>query len=287
MAIRACGSARWAFKVSEWRPSMEELMLACSCIQEEEKQRLAKFVFREDFNSSLMGRLMMRKFIADATAVPYDAIILRRDEKGKPFWSNPSGSDRRVDFNVSHQGDYCVLAGCVPQERATATKIGVDIMKMEYTGGKPLSEFFRLMTRNFSQSEWACIKSRKSNEAQLGTFMRHWCLKESYVKNIGVGITVDLQKISFLPATLELSEKCVTIDTKVFLDGNYDAKWKFEESLIDSQHCVAVSLLDTPVNYVPVPFERISFEQLMDGAKALLEIDEIYSHNIQRKEYKS
>uniref|UniRef100_A0A1B0CD57 holo-[acyl-carrier-protein] synthase n=1 Tax=Lutzomyia longipalpis TaxID=7200 RepID=A0A1B0CD57_LUTLO len=240
MAIRACGSARWAFKVSEWRPSMEELMLACSCIQEEEKQRLAKFVFREDFNSSLMGRLMMRKFIADATAVPYDAIILGRDEKGKPFWSNPSGSDRRVDFNVSHQGDYCVLAGCVSQERATATKIGVDIMKMEYTGGKPLSEFFRLMTRNFSPSEWACIKSRKSNEAQL-----------------------------------------------VFLDGNYDAKWKFEESLIDSQHCVAVSLLDTPANYVPVPFERISFEQLMDGAKALLEIDEIYCHNIQRKEYKS
>uniref|UniRef100_A0A1L8E2L3 L-aminoadipate-semialdehyde dehydrogenase-phosphopantetheinyl transferase n=1 Tax=Nyssomyia neivai TaxID=330878 RepID=A0A1L8E2L3_9DIPT len=283
MAIRACGNARWAFKVSEWRPSMEELMLACSCIQEEEKVRLAKFVFRNDFNASLVGRLLMRKFIADATSHAYDAIELGRDEREKPFWKNSSGSSH-VDFNVSHQGDYCILAGCVTQERAT--KIGVDVMKMEYAGGKSVNEFFRLMTRNFSPSEWECIKGRKSDEAKIGAFMRHWCLKESYVKNIGVGITVDLQKISFSLKTQELSQT-PAVDTTLFLNGQFESHWKFEESLIDSQHCAAVSLLHTPKDYAPVPFEGISFEQLMYGAKSVLPIDEIYCHNIQRKEYKS
>lgn len=285
MAVKACGNARWAFKVSEWRPTFEELKLACSCIQEEERRRLAKFVFRDDFDASIIGRLMMRKFVAEATGMDYDAIELARDEREKPFWRNSSGSDCLVDFNVSHQGDYCVLAGSVSGERDR--KIGVDVMKMEYTGGKPLSEFFRLMTRNFSPSEWESIRSKKSDDGQIGAFMRHWCLKESYVKNVGVGITVDLQKISFCLGSQELSLETPTMDTKLFLNGKLATDWKFEESLIDSQHCVAVSLLNIPANYVPLPFQRVSYQQLIDGAKPLAQIDEIYCHNIQRKEYKS
>jgi phosphopantetheinyl transferase len=57
--------------------------------------------------------------------------------------------DPSILFNVSHQGDLAVLAGatgCLPGH-----SLGVDVMKFEYSGGKTLSEFFRIMTRNFSQ----------------------------------------------------------------------------------------------------------------------------------------
>jgi phosphopantetheinyl transferase len=57
--------------------------------------------------------------------------------------------DPTILFNVSHQGDLAVLAGvtgCLPGHL-----LGVDVMKFEYCGGKTLSEFFRIMARNFSQ----------------------------------------------------------------------------------------------------------------------------------------
>ncbi|GAB0096253.1 4'-phosphopantetheinyl transferase [Sergentomyia squamirostris] len=285
MTGKASGeNVRWAFKVTDWRPTLEELKLACSCIQEEEKHRLAKFVFRNDFDASLVGRLMMRKFVSEATGVDYSSVLLERDERQKPFWRNSTGIN--VDFNVSHQGDYCVLAGCVSRE--CHMKIGVDVMKIEYSGGKSLSEFFRLMTKNFSPFEWKSIFSRSRDVDQIGAFMRHWCLKEAYVKNLGVGITVDLQRISFQLGSMELTDT-PTMATKLFLDEKIATEWKFEESLIDSQHCVAVSLLNTPQSppYVPPQFERVTFEQLMQNAKPLLPIDDSYCHNIQQKEYKS
>lgn len=66
---------------------------------------------------------MIRKAIADCLHLPYKEIKLRRTEKGKPFLENPG--QENFSFNVSHHGDYAVLA---------ATKdglVGVDVMKYE------------------------------------------------------------------------------------------------------------------------------------------------------------
>ena len=276
-----CGHVRWAFDLSAWRPSISDLLIATSCIQEEEKLRLAKFVFREDFNASLIGRLMMRCFVQKATNCDYNAIKFDRDERGKPFLVEPK--NLRLDFNVSHQGKYSVLAGTV----GTNAKIGVDTMKIEYTGGKSLEEFFRLMTRNFSDSEWGYIKSRDTKNEQLEAFMRNWCLKESYVKNIGVGITVDLRNISFKINSSVLEVKQPVTDTTLTVDGNLVTNWTFHESLIDYDHCVAVAIDNPEENSPIIPFEIIDFPFLVENYKELLPKDEIYCKKVLEKEYKN
>lgn len=66
---------------------------------------------------------MIRKAIADCLHIPCTEIKLGRTERGKPFLEN-SGQEN-FSFNVSHHGDYAVLA---------ATKdglVGVDVMKYE------------------------------------------------------------------------------------------------------------------------------------------------------------
>lgn len=298
MSIRN-GHARWAFDLSAWRPSRADLMLATACIQSEEKERLAKFVFRNDFDASLVGRLLMRKFVNDSTPQAYGHISLGRDARGRPQLLSADGvcsaGERALDFNVSHQGDFSVLAGVMGSEHTS--RIGVDIMKLEYTGGKLLSEFFRLMSRNFTAGEWLNIRgerSQASEAAQTRSFMRHWCLKESYVKNTGVGITIDLQSIEFAVRTpqLRLGDRPVT-DTTLSVSGTPLIGWTFEESLLDDTHSVCVAVRhdqhapDSSAAAAAPSFDIIGFDELMKGAEPLLEADYEYCTAVLNKEYKT
>ena len=284
------GNARWAFNLNTWKMNLNDLKTATSCIQEEEKLRLSKFMFQEDFKASLVGRLLMRQFVKQATNIEYDQIKFDRDLKGKPYLTNDFGTNRlNLDFNISHQGSYAILAGYVENKTENSdanVKIGVDLMKIEYSGGKPLNEFFRLMTRNFSDSEWKYINSFNSNYCKLEAFMRHWCLKESYVKNVGVGIAMDLKKISFDVKTTELTTNTVVLDTTLQIDGNSMSRWSFEESLIDSDHIAAVAIENKQSSGF-TPFETIDFDTLIKDWKLVLKSDEKFCEQILNKDTKS
>lgn len=70
------------------------------------------------------GRLLLRKVISYALGIPYKDIKLARTDKGKPYLVN-SGYPS-LSFNISHQGDYAILAA------DSIHNVGVDVMKIEY-----------------------------------------------------------------------------------------------------------------------------------------------------------
>lgn len=252
-------------------------------------------MFQEDFKASLCGRLLMRYFMRRAMSVDNHQFKLGRDAREKPYLMEIDGAtnwDKKViDFNVSHQGSFACLAGYVNNktDRNASVKLGVDVMKIEYSGGKPLAEFFRLMTRNFSDDEWVQIKSFNSNVGRLEAFMRNWCLKESYVKNIGTGITEDLRKLNFQISTPDLSITEVVTDTKLIVDGRRLENFIFEESNLGTEHCVAVSIRNQPSDeqHESFAFEIIKFEELIKDATPLTEVDENYCVEILNKDTKS
>lgn len=289
---------RWAVDLSQWKPTLHDITFASSCIQSEEKERLMKFHFRDDFNASLIGRLLMRKFIKDYTDIPYNEIHFNRDNKGKPILSNQLENFQHIDLNVSHHGSFSILTG-ITQNKLLLTssvetqnddnnniRIGTDIMKIEYSGGKPLNEFFRLMNRNFSYDEWKFIKNQRTEFDQLKAFMRNWCLKECYVKNIGVGITINLQRISFNIKTEELTLNSIVNDTILKIDDTILNNWKFEEHLLDENHCAAISIKNPPSDYIPNNFEFLTFNDLLKNAIPLQELDESYARKVFCKELK-
>jgi len=279
MLKMATSSARWYFNITKWCPTPQELLHATACIQEEEKTRLGKFVFKEDFKSSLVGRLMMRKYVAEACKMRYNDVRFKRDDKGRPILLENSG-DIKVNFNVSHQGDYTLFAGEVDKDNIM---LGVDVMKLKYTGGKPISEFFRIMRRNFSSEEWTQIYSSKQENEQLNTFLRLWSLKESYVKAIGVGITVKLDDLSFKVST-PLEVGVVVDDSVLYVKGEKLGEWCFEESLIDDMHCVSVG---SNKKIEGSGFREVDFEFLMENSERLLEEDEGYCAQYYKKMDKS
>lgn len=296
------GHARLAFDFKSWKPTLHELMTAVSMIQPEEKQRIAQFIFQEDFKASLAGRLLLRYFVRTALCVDNHCVKFGRDERNKPYLMAIEGTtesnhlnDKVIDFNVSHQGSYACLAGYIGNNCELYTqqklKLGVDVMKIEYSGGKSLSEFFRIMTRNFSDNEWQYIKSFDTNQGKLKAFMRNWCLKESYVKNVGTGITMNLQKLDFNFITREIKKDEIVTDTKLKVNGNLLHNFTFEESLIDDEHCVAVSLQnhspEENTTYKAFNFQLIKFEELIGSATPLSAPDEVYCVEILKKDTKS
>ncbi|NWS75195.1 ADPPT transferase, partial [Crotophaga sulcirostris] len=231
------GSVRWAFPCAAWRPRREEWLLAARLVQPEEKDRIGQFVFARDAKAALAGRLLIRKLIAEKLCIPWNEIHLQRTPKGKPFLANNIFSIcSNYNFNVSHQGDYAVLAA------EPELQVGIDIMKTNLPGSNSIPSFFRIMKRQFTETEWGVIKSMSNEWRQLDMFHRHWALKESFLKAVGVGIGFNLQRIEFHVSPLELEIGKVYKETKMLLDGDKEEEWIFEETRLDDQHHVAVAL---------------------------------------------
>ncbi|XP_064297351.1 L-aminoadipate-semialdehyde dehydrogenase-phosphopantetheinyl transferase isoform X4 [Phalacrocorax carbo] len=202
------GSVRWAFPCAAWRPCREEWLLAARLVQPEEKDRIGQFVFARDAKAALAGRLLIRKLVAEKLCIPWNEIHLQRTSKGKPFLANNVFSIySSYNFNVSHQGDYAVLAA------EPELQVGIDIMKTNLPGSSSIPNFFHIMKRQFTETEWGVIKSMGNEWMQLDMFHRHW---------------------------LEIGK--VYKETKMLLDGDKEEEWMFEETRLDDHHHVAVAL---------------------------------------------
>ncbi|XP_064297350.1 L-aminoadipate-semialdehyde dehydrogenase-phosphopantetheinyl transferase isoform X3 [Phalacrocorax carbo] len=221
------GSVRWAFPCAAWRPCREEWLLAARLVQPEEKDRIGQFVFARDAKAALAGRLLIRKLVAEKLCIPWNEIHLQRTSKGKPFLANNVFSIySSYNFNVSHQGDYAVLAA------EPELQVGIDIMKTNLPGSSSIPNFFHIMKRQFTETEWGVIKSMGNEWMQLDMFHRHWALKESFLKAVGVGIGFNLQRIEFNVSPLQLEIGKVYKETKMLLDGDKEEEWMFEENTL-------------------------------------------------------
>ena len=262
-------SIRWFFNASKWRPTKDEWLSALPSIQSEELSRINAFVFKNDTKLALIGRLLMRSCAQKyLKSVDYKDIRFGRTESGKPFIAEPLITD--IDINISHSGDYCVVAA------DNSSKVGVDVMKIEYSGqtnDRPLNDFFRLMNKQFSKTEWVFINFGSNDWQKLSRFIRLWTLKESYVKAVGTGISSPLNQISFQCLTPDLKVGKIISDSKVTVNNQLLDEWVFEESLIDDKHCVSVAFERNQcrdnLDSQQLVFKEITIKDLLEEAVPL------------------
>uniref|UniRef100_A0A8C8CCL9 L-aminoadipate-semialdehyde dehydrogenase-phosphopantetheinyl transferase n=1 Tax=Oncorhynchus tshawytscha TaxID=74940 RepID=A0A8C8CCL9_ONCTS len=260
------GGVRWAFRCGSWTPSRSEWLLAARCVQREEKQRIGQFMFAKDAKSAMAGRLLLRRLVCDRMGVPWSDIRLERSPRGKPYLANPACSSPETmgwSFNISHQGDYAVLAA------EQGLQVGVDVMKTTMPGSTSVPEFFRIMTRQFTDYEWSVIRRAGSEWEQLTMFYRHWALKESFIKAIGTGLGFNLQRAEFHLSPEPIAEGKVCRRTTMHLDEEEEEVWAFEPP---------PALTDPPPS-----FTFLSFSDLISMATPLFEEDSAYWENFQKK----
>ena len=163
------------------------------------------------------------------------------------------------DYNVSHAGDWVVLAA------AQGFRVGVDVMRTVDTRVERLDKFFGLMRKQFTEQEWLSIHggSEDNPEQKLERFFRHWTLKESYVKTVGTGLNLDLRTLNF---SVEEPLTCDRIITSTKLEvEKVKTSWIFEESYLDEEHVVSVAkdgLSENVEEDVETKFEVLTIQQI-------------------------
>jgi 4'-phosphopantetheinyl transferase len=134
-------------------------------------KRIHAFIQTEDKARCLVAGLLLRRFCG---VIDDNQLVF--GENGKPYLT-----DKSLYFNISHSGDYVVLA-------ISDCEIGVDIEKVTLYDDA-------VTARCFTQAEQEWIKKQGNNEA----FFTLWTAKESLMKGFGLGLSLPPESFCVLP----------------------------------------------------------------------------------------
>ena len=140
-------------------------------LPETRKTAIQSLIRPEDKARSLAAGLLLRKFCGVTSDTQ-----LTQNEHGKPALLNS-----QTHFNISHSGDYAVLA-------VSNREIGVDIEQI--TPPPPA-----VTKRVFTPAEQEWLKNEGTDEA----FFYLWTAKESLMKATGKGFALPPESFNVLP----------------------------------------------------------------------------------------
>ncbi|CAG8690819.1 5815_t:CDS:2, partial [Acaulospora colombiana] len=180
---------------------------------------------------------------------------------------------RVVNFNISHHGNWVVF---VASENCL---IGVDVVKVEKFVNQSIQQMFRTFENQFSEHELSSMATPHEEFYQLHMFYRYWCLKESYVKAVGVGLALNLKSIEFhLPDEenrhiISNGSEIINTKTSLYINNTLQREWKFEESYLDELHAVGIAYCaSNNYDYLDIEvdrFDKIEPEVLLGYSKEL------------------
>lgn len=169
----------------------------------------------------LIGEILSRRMIAEELGISIGCIEFEKNKYGKPYLKY----FLKLDFNISHSGDFVVCA-------MDNNPIGIDVEKIKYI------EYEKIAKEFFSLSEFDYITKKDSDDC-LNKFYEIWTLKESYTKCCGHGLSIPLKSFSM--------DKDKIGNVKVTCDGKYSLH-KFKTFDIGLQYKVAVCSLSKEIN---------------------------------------
>ncbi len=155
------------FSETSWQNGLSQL-------PENHQKRVTKFRFSKDKQASLLGKLLLKN-VLDTFFPKISLNDIKYTEYKKPY------IEEEFSFNISHSGDYVLLAYALSK-----IPIGVDIEKMDEK--MEVESFNSILT--FEE------KSRiKKSKIPYKTFYDIWTIKEAVSKADGRGLHFPLQEI--------------------------------------------------------------------------------------------
>ena len=166
--------------------------------------RNQKFRNTEDQQRNLLGLILLRYICKQHLDLNLDFSELRTTRYRRPYLLNS-----KIDFNISHAGDY-VICAVSPDSR-----IGIDIEQQVEVN-------FDEYDNTMNEQQWDEIQS---SPQPFSKFFRNWCIKESVIKADGRGLSIPLTSINIEQDQVSYADK----------------KWHIKPFKIDAVHfgCLA------------------------------------------------
>ena len=141
-----------------------------------EQDRANRYHFIKDKNRFIICRSLLKFLLAEYTGLTIDKISVVIEANKKPYLA----SHPFVFFNVSHAGDYALIA-------IAKRPVGIDVELINRN-----FDFNEILPNIFNKIE---IDEIILSQEKQATFYRYWTRKEAIVKAIGKGIDDDITKI--------------------------------------------------------------------------------------------
>ncbi len=173
-------------EVFAWRAPLDrsapELAAWSALLSAAERERAERFHFERDRRHFIAARAMLRTLLGAYTGVAAENLAFLYGPQGKPSLASAAGVDPRLRFNVSHSNGVALFAF------ASGASVGVDIEFMrsgvDCTG---------IAINYFSPRERAVLE-RLPAPVQIDAFFACWTRKEAYIKALGGGLSVPLDR---------------------------------------------------------------------------------------------
>lgn len=159
------------------------------CLDARDRERAARFRFREDRARFILGRGLVRTHLGSCFLQPPETIELAYTDRDRPFFHR----DETVHFSISHTHDLVALA------LTRGARIGVDLEHL-----RPPADLPELAKRILSADDLRLFQALPQSEISPA-FFRVWTRKEAYLKARGEGITQGLRQFSVSLGPEEIS----------------------------------------------------------------------------------
>jgi 4'-phosphopantetheinyl transferase len=150
----------------------------------EERVRAGRLVERRQHMRFIQFRAFARHVLGGYLGVPAAEVALAVGPNGKPLIERRA-RDPALHFNISHAGDWCLLAA----RRGGA--VGVDIEQV-----RDIPDVLAIARRFFTRSE-AELLAHLDGGARRDAFFALWTHKEAAVKALGESLADNLDRLEF------------------------------------------------------------------------------------------
>jgi len=248
LADDSADARRWVVKLSSFKCSTSgkhfKWLLRELVPEAGERDTVMQFVRDEDRKRALLSRLLIRHCCRDVLGVE---CVIARTEGRKPYAKDAPDSRRarNFNFNVSHEGDYVILA-------AEATALcGADVCSADHMArdGPPNRERLANLADAFEKDEFAMVLGIEDARKRFDVFRVLWSCKEAVVKACGDGIARDLRTVTFRadddaanpPPPSEAMPGRPFMRGAVLFNGTEDPRWSVEVHVFDESHVATVA----------------------------------------------
>jgi 4'-phosphopantetheinyl transferase len=203
------------------RCDAEDIDALVELLSPQERARAERFRQADDRRRFILGRGLLRTMLGRQLDLPPASLVFGANPHGKPTLADARG----IAFNVSHSGDYVLVAV------GRAAAIGVDVERV-----RPDVDVAGVGRQVFTPAERALIAAAP-DARKTALFFRQWTLKEAVAKAVGLGLSLDLKRfeITFRNETPELAPHGAP-------ELGAASDWRLWEAPVDGGHCAALAV---------------------------------------------